>query len=95
MHSSFRKLRQFIYVIGFALFAAGCLDSIDLSVDDTDEPEAGAASSAGSAVLPAEKRRVAIVHSQTSKENFYDPFAYNQLFASVQHQSMMAGLPFD
>ena len=95
MHSFFRKLRQFTYVVGLALFLVGCLDSIGLSVDDTGDtasaPEVGAASVS----VPVERRRVAIVHSQTSKENFYDPFAYNQLFASVQHQSMMAGLPFD
>ena len=45
--------------------------------------------------VPVEDRRIALVHSQSTKSNFYDAFAYNQLFASVQHQAMMAGLPFD
>lgn len=47
------------------------------------------------AQLPAEDRRIAIVHSATTRDNFYDAFAYNQLFASMQHQAMMAGVPFD
>jgi len=45
--------------------------------------------------IPYEDRRIGIVHSEATKNNFYDAFAYNQLFASMQHQSMMAGIPFD
>ncbi len=45
-------------------------------------------------------KRVGIVYSQTSKTHFFDaelPIqkAYSQLFMSMQHQSMMAGIPFD
>lgn len=45
--------------------------------------------------MPFEDRRIAIVHSEASRENFYDDFAYNQLYAAMQNQAMMAGLPFD
>ncbi len=55
------------------------------------------------ATLPARtdfSKRVAIVYSETSKNNFYDvdlpvQKAYSQLFMSVQNQTMMAGIPFD
>ncbi len=43
----------------------------------------------------AGERRIGIVHSAVSAENFWDQFSYNQLFAATQHQAMMAGLPFD
>ncbi len=45
-------------------------------------------------------KRVGIVYSETSKTHFFDaelPIqkAYSQLFMAMQHQSMMAGIPFD
>lgn len=45
-------------------------------------------------------KRVAIVYSKSTKEQFYDsdlPIqkAYSQLYMSVQHQCMMAGIPYD
>ncbi len=45
-------------------------------------------------------KRVGIVYSQTSKNYFYDSTssiqkAYSQLFMSMQHSAMMAGIPFD
>lgn len=40
-------------------------------------------------------KRVGIVYSQTTAENFWDEKSYAQLYASVQHQVMMAGIPFD
>lgn len=45
-------------------------------------------------------KRVGIVYSETTKEHFFDhalPIqkAYSQLFMSMQHQAMMAGIPFD
>ena len=40
-------------------------------------------------------KRVGIVFSETAKNLFYDEKAYSQLFMSVQHQAMMAGIPFD
>ena len=43
----------------------------------------------------AESKRVAIVFSQETANHFFDPIAYAQLFAAVQHQAMMAGIPFD
>jgi peptidoglycan/xylan/chitin deacetylase (PgdA/CDA1 family) len=51
----------------------------------------------GSAIvqLPVAERRLAIVHSATSRDRFYDPFAYDQLFASMQGQATHAGFPFD
>jgi len=54
-------------------------------------------------VLPPREdfsKKVGIVYSQTTKEHFYDvnmPIqkAYNQLFMTMQHQCMMAGIPFE
>ncbi len=45
-------------------------------------------------------KRVGIVYSQTSKNYFYDATlpiqkAYSQLFMTMQHHAMMAGVPFD
>ncbi len=45
-------------------------------------------------------KRVGIVYSQTSKNYFYDTNlaiqkAYSQLFMTMQHHAMMAGVPFD
>ncbi len=56
-----------------------------------------------SVVLPPRtdfSKRVGIVYSETSKAHFFDadlPIqkAYSQLFMAMQHQSMMAGIPFD
>ena len=96
MKDTFRIVRLFAVVVGIALFLFGCGggssngDSAD-TASGTDSPKLGSAV----IQLPVEGRRIAIVHSETSKTHFYDPFAYNQLFASVQNQAMMAGLPFD
>jgi serralysin len=46
-------------------------------------------------VIPVEDRRIGILHSSSSAENFYDKFDYNQLFAAMQNQAMQAGLPYD
>lgn len=40
-------------------------------------------------------KRVGIVYSETSADAFYDKFSYSQLFMAMQHQAMMAGIPFD
>lgn len=40
-------------------------------------------------------KRVGIVYSEASKNNFYDSKAYSQLYMSMQHQAMMAGIGFD
>lgn len=49
-------------------------------------------------VLPVRtdlSKRVGIVYSDTSKNNFYNEKAYSQLFMALQHQAMMAGIGFD
>lgn len=40
-------------------------------------------------------KRVGIVYSEASKNNFYNEKAYSQLYMSMQHQAMMAGIGFD
>ena len=40
-------------------------------------------------------KRVGIVFSETSKNQFFQEKAYSQLFMSLQHQAMMAGISFD
>ena len=40
-------------------------------------------------------KRVGIVFSETSKGQFFQEKAYSQLFMSLQHQAMMAGISFD
>jgi len=40
-------------------------------------------------------KRVGIVYSEASANLFYDKFAYTQLFMAMQHQAMMAGVPYD
>ncbi|MCK5831774.1 MAG: hypothetical protein KAH20_15880 [Methylococcales bacterium] len=40
-------------------------------------------------------KRVAIVYGDTTKNNFFGKKAYSQLFMSVQHQAMMAGVSYD
>lgn len=40
-------------------------------------------------------RRVAIVYSETSAKQYFDEFAYGQLFTAMQHQAMQAGIPYD
>jgi peptidoglycan/xylan/chitin deacetylase (PgdA/CDA1 family) len=42
-----------------------------------------------------ESRRIAIVYSQTSADQFYDEFIFNQLFATTQQLARQAGLPYD
>lgn len=81
--------------------------SIDIlgDINDTtllfpqDWPTGGQYTIAGEApaVLPARtdfSKRVGIVYCDASKDNFFDPKAYSQLFMSLQHQSMMAGISF-
>ncbi len=89
LHS--RVIAKILLSVVLALVVVGC------STDNSSDSNTVASPELGSAqiVLPVDDRRIAIVHSQTSKSNFYDPFAYNQLFAAMQHQAMMAGLPFD
>ena len=40
-------------------------------------------------------KRVGIVFSEATKAQFFGDKAYSQLFMSLQHQAMMAGIPFD
>jgi hypothetical protein len=40
-------------------------------------------------------KRVAIVYSETSRDLFFNDKAYSQLSMSLQHQSIMAGIPFE
>ncbi len=40
-------------------------------------------------------RRIAIVYSETSANNFFDKKAYGQLFTNAQSQAIAAGIPFD
>ncbi len=40
-------------------------------------------------------RRIGIVYSDASAQNLYSERDYTQLYASVQHQAMMAGVPYD
>jgi hypothetical protein len=49
-------------------------------------------------VLPVRtdfSKRVGIVFGNSTSTNFYNLKAYSQLFMSLQHQAMMAGIPFD
>lgn len=49
-------------------------------------------------VLPVRtdmSKRVGIVFSEASKNNFFDDKAYSQLYMALQHQAMMAGIGFD
>ncbi|WP_146138396.1 polysaccharide deacetylase family protein [Chamaesiphon polymorphus] len=55
-----------------------------LRIDNTDLP-----------VRTNLNRRIAIVYSETSANNFFDKKAYSQLFASAQSQAMASGVPFD
>ena len=97
MQAYLRIVRHLTVVIGAVLFLAGCGNNGSSAGNGADADTGIQSPGVGSAVVqaPVELRRIAIVHSQTSKNNFYDPFAYNQLYASVQNQAMMAGLPFD
>jgi serralysin len=40
-------------------------------------------------------KRIAIVYSETSANNYFDKKAYSQLFANAQSQAIAAGIPFD
>lgn len=40
-------------------------------------------------------KQIGIVYSETTATNFSDLFLYSQLFMAMQHQAMMAGIPFD
>jgi peptidoglycan/xylan/chitin deacetylase (PgdA/CDA1 family) len=40
-------------------------------------------------------KRIAIVYSETSANNFFDKKAYNQLFTAAQSQAIASGVPFD
>ncbi len=40
-------------------------------------------------------KRVGIIFSETSKNKFYNEKAYSQLYMTIQHQAMMAGIGFD
>lgn len=41
------------------------------------------------------EKRVGIVYSEASANQWWDKFGYSQLFMAMQHQAMMAGIPFD
>lgn len=40
-------------------------------------------------------KRIGIVYSEPSANQFYDKFAYSQLYMAMQHQARMAGIPYD
>lgn len=41
------------------------------------------------------EKRIAIVYSDPTAKNLYSERDYTQLYASVQHQAMMSGVPYD
>jgi len=45
--------------------------------------------------LPSVDKRVGIVYSQVTANRYWDITAFSQLFMVAQHQTMMAGIPFD
>jgi len=45
--------------------------------------------------LPSSDKRVGIVYSQATASRYWDITAFSQLFMVAQHQTMMAGIPFD
>ncbi len=96
-----RFFHELVKIFAVALLVTACGGSdplavaplgVDIAAADIDT---GGGFDSALVQVPLKDRRIAIVHSQTSKANHYDAFAYNQLFASVQHQAMMAGVPFD
>ncbi len=40
-------------------------------------------------------KRVGIIYSETTKNNFFNDKSYSQLFMALQHQAMMAGITFE
>ncbi len=91
MRFNSRVLKRILFSLGLALLLARCGVEGGVEVSNNQSLTIGSAE----IIIPVDDRRIAIVHSQSSKSNFYDPFAYNQLFAAMQHQAMMAGIPFD
>lgn len=47
------------------------------------------------AAIPLREKKVGVVFSESSRDRFYDAFAYSSLFMTMQYQTMMAGVPFD
>jgi hypothetical protein len=76
---------------------------IDLAIDINDKvflpgDYASNKLSIGSTDLPARTnmtKRIAIVYSETSANNYFDKKAYSQLFTAAQSQAISAGVPFD
>lgn len=66
----------------------------DSSAHSINPPPSMAAAMAAPPISLAE-RRVGIVYSAASAENFYGEVEYNQLFASIQFHASQAGLSFD
>ncbi|WP_310490076.1 hypothetical protein [Chamaesiphon sp. VAR_69_metabat_338] len=76
---------------------------IDLAIDINDKAflpgdYASNKLSIGSTDLPTRTnttKRIAIVYSETSANNYFDKKAYSQLFTAAQSQAISAGIPFD
>ena len=66
------------------VFLPGDYANNSLSISSTDLPTRNNPS-----------RRIAIVYSETSANNFFDRKAYDQLFAAAQSQAISAGVSFD
>jgi len=49
----------------------------------------------GPPVTPPERKRVGIVYSETAMADYWDEFAYYQLYMGMQYQCAMAGVPYD
>jgi len=82
----------FLIVAGFAV-----LDGRHASANRTVSSECPSSDyphTTSTPTAPSEKR-VAIIYSEADAEMFSDTMLYSQLFMAVQHQSMMAGIPFD
>ena len=85
-----KTIKSIFIVVLFALAAAGC--------DSTSGVEVGSLTpdtSQAGAVIATEERRVAVVYSETSAANYFDEFAFGQLYTAMQHQAMQAGIPYD
>jgi len=86
-----KMLMRAVIIFLSAIIAFGCKGKSADPAQSTGDLQIGQAL----VETPVAQRRIAIVHSSSSADNFYDKISYNQMFAATQHHAMMAGLPFD
>jgi len=85
------SFRYWLSMLLLVFVTVGCGQESGVIVESLEQPDTASAA----APVPLKERRLAIVYSENSAANYFDEFAFGQLYTAMQHQAMQSGMPYD